>query len=67
MHAALLKYKPGTMRRWIEKGKKGVNTGDKMVVEGGPTAFSLVIYMKSLVEITELLMGWRLFCTTVYR
>lgn len=69
-HAAPLKYRPGTMRKWIEEDNKGVNIlGVRWLLkEGrrGVAASSLVIYMKDLIEVAPLRMGRRLFCTTYH-
>jgi len=70
MHAALLKYKPDTMRRSIEADNSGVKIlGIRWLLrEGrrGQVASSLVIYMKDLMEEKKLRMGRRLFRTTCY-
>jgi len=70
MHAAPLKYKPGTMRRWIEEDNKGVKIlGIRWLLREdrrGQVASSLVIYMRDLMEVTKLRMGRRLFRTTSY-
>jgi len=70
MHAAPLKYKPGTMRRWIEEDNKGVKIlGIRWLLREdrrGKVASSLVIYMSDLMEVTKLRMGRRLFRTTSY-
>jgi len=70
MHAAPLKYMPGTMRRWIEEDNKGVKIlGIRWLLKEDrreQVASSLVIYLKDPVESTRLRMGRRLFRTTVY-
>ena len=70
MHAAPLKYKPGTMRRWIEEDNKRVKIlGIRWLLREdrrGQVASSLVIYMRDLMEVTKLRMGRRLFRTTSY-
>jgi len=70
MHAAPLKYKPGTMRRWIEEDNEGVKIlGIRWLLREdrrGQVVSSLVIYMQDLVEVTKLRMGRRLFRTTSY-
>jgi len=70
MHAAPLKYKPGTTRRWIEEDNKGVKMlGIRWLLREdrrGQVASSLVIYMRDLMEVTKLRMGRRLFRTTFY-
>ena len=71
MHAAPLKYKPGTMRRWIEEDNKGLRIlGIRWLLKEdrrGQLASSLVIYMKDPVGCgTKLRMGRRLFRTTCY-
>jgi len=70
MHAAPLKYKLGTMRRWIEEDNKGVKIlGIRWLLwedRRGQVASSLVIYMRDLIEVTKLRMGRRLFHTTSY-
>jgi len=70
MHAAPLKYKPGTMRRWIEEDNRGIKIlGIRWLLRGdrrGQVASSLVIYMQDPIEATKLRMGRRLFRTTCY-
>ena len=70
MHAAPLKYKPGTMRSWLEEDNIGVRiVGIRWLLREdrrGQVASSLVIYMRDLVEVTKLRMGRRLFRTTCY-
>ena len=70
MHAAPLKYKPGTMRRWIEEDNKGVRIlGIRWLLREdrrGQVVSPLVIYMQDLMEVTKLRMGRRLFRTTCY-
>jgi len=70
MHAAPLKYKPGTMRRWIEEDNRGVKIlGIRWLLredQRGQVASSLVIYMRDPIEATKLRMGGRLFRTTCY-
>ena len=70
MHAAPLHYKPGTMRRWIEEDNKGVEImGIRWLTREhwpGKVASSLVIYMRSAMEIGRLRMGRKLFHTTRY-
>jgi len=70
LHAAPQKFKPGTMRRWIEEDNKGVRIVRIrwLLKEGrrGQGASSLVIYMRDPVEVTGLRMGRRLFRTTSY-
>ena len=67
MHAAPLRYKPGTMRRWMEEDNRGVKImGIRLTREQKPgkVASSLVIYMKSAVEMGKIHMGRKLFYTT---
>jgi len=68
MHAAPLKYKPGTMRRWIGENNKGVKiVGIRWLLREdrrGQEASSLVIYMGDPVGVRSLRMGRRLFRTT---
>ena len=67
MHAAPLRYKPGTMRRLIEEDNKVV--GNSVVdtrTRPGKVASSLVIYMKSAMEIEKLRIGRELFHPTRY-
>lgn len=70
MHAAPLKFKPGTMRRWIEEDNKGMNIlGIRWLlkeVQQGKAASSLVIYLKDAIHVGALRMGRRLFRTTCY-
>ena len=70
MHAGLLRYKLGTMRRWIEENNKGVeNMGIWWLTQEhwpGKVASSLVIFMKSGIEIGKLRMGRKLFHRTRY-
>ena len=70
MHAAPLKYKPGTMRRWIEEDNRGVKIlGIRWLLREDrrrQVASSLVIYMCDPIEITKLRMGRRLFRATGY-
>ena len=69
MHDAL-RYKPETMRRWIDEDNKGIDImGIRWLLSGnrsGKTASSLVIYMKSASDMDKLRMGRRLFHTTQY-
>jgi len=70
MYAAPFKYKPGTMRRWIEVDNKGVKImGIRWLLKEdrrGQVVSSLVIYMRDPVEVTKLWIGRRLFRTTGY-
>ena len=66
MHGAPLRYKPGTMRQWIEEDNRGVEI---MGIRGhlpGIVASSLVIYIKSAVEIGRLRMGRKTYNTERY-
>jgi len=68
MHATPLKYKPGTMRRWVEVDNRGVKiVGIRWLLREdrrGQEASSLVIYMREPVEVRSL--RRRLFRTTAY-
>ena len=70
MHAAPLRYKLGMMRRWIEEDNKGVEImGIWWLMkdhEPGKVAPSLVIYMKSAVDMRKIRMGRKLHHTTRY-
>jgi len=70
MHAAPFKYKPGTMRRWIEEDNKGVRImGIQWLLKEdrrGQVVSSLVTYMRNPVEVTKVRMGRRLFRTIIY-
>jgi len=70
MHAAPLKYKLSTMRRWIEEDNKGVRIlGIRWLLREdwrGQVASSLVIHMKGLMGVTKLRMGRGLFRSTRY-
>jgi len=70
MQATPPKYKPSTMRRWIEEDNRGVKILGIwwLLKEGrrGQMASSLVIYLKEPVECTKLRMGRGLFRTTRY-
>ena len=70
MHTAPLKYKPGTMRRWVKEDNRGVKiVGIWWLLREdrrGQETSSLVIYMRDPVEAWGLRMGRRQFRTTVY-
>jgi len=65
MHTAPLKYKPSTMRRWVEEDNRGVKVvGIRWLLREdrrGQEASSLVIYMRDRREVRSLRMGRRLF------
>ena len=58
---ALLKYKPGTMRRWIKEDSKGVEIlGIRRLLKGdrwGEFAFSLATCMRDLMDVGRLRIG----------
>ena len=70
MHAAPLRYKPGTMRQWIEEDNKEVEVmGIRWLTRGhspGKRASALVIYLQSAVEIGRLTMGRKSYYTEKY-
>ena len=70
MDAAPLRYKPGTMRQRIEEHNRGVEIiGNRWLTKEhlpGRVAPSLVIYMKSAVEISRLSIGRKTYYTERY-
>ena len=67
MHATPLKYKPGTMQRWIEEDIRVLGIWWLLREDRrGQVVSCLVIYMRDLMEIKKLRMGRRLFRTTCY-
>ena len=70
MHGAPLRYKSGTMRQWVEEDNRGVEIkGIRWLVREhlpGKVASSLVIYMKSAVEIGILRVGRKTYNTERY-